>query len=504
MTSPLLKNNLIANYLGQVWTGLIGLAFIPLYIKYLGIEAYGLIGIFALLQAWLSLLDFGMTPTLNREMARFTAGVHTPQSIHDLLHSLEIICFGIAALIGLLIWSASTWLATDWLRADKLPLDEVAKAIAIMGVVIGFRFVEGVYRGAILGLQRQVFFNVLNAVLSTVRAVGAIAVLAWLSPTIEAFFIWQGLMSIISIAILAYTAHGCLPKSPVPGRFSLLALMDIRHFAGGMMATYFLSILLTQIDKVILSKLLTLEAFGYYTLAATLATTIGMLITPITQAFLPRFTELVANGKQQELIQSYHFSSQLVTVLTTPAALILIFYGETLLHLWTGNIALSNEVAPLLALLAAGTLLNGLMHIPYMLQLAHGWSSFAARVNLVAVAVLVPTIMWLTPRFGAIGAAWVWLLLNLAYLLVGKYFMYRRLLSDEKWIWYWKDTIRPILAASLATAVLSLMQPENTGKIAEIIWIIFAGTVALLIAIASASKLRISIVHFFRGLANDA
>lgn len=34
-----------------------GLVFIPLYIKYLGIEAYGLIGISALRQTWLALLD---------------------------------------------------------------------------------------------------------------------------------------------------------------------------------------------------------------------------------------------------------------------------------------------------------------------------------------------------------------------------------------------------------------------------------------------------------------
>ena len=130
-----LKKNVVANYLGQGWSGLIGLAFVPLYIKYLGIEAYGLIGIFALLQAWLTLLDMGLTPTLNREMARFTAGAHTPQSIRDLLHSLEIICFGAAVLIGLLIWAVSGWLASDWLRADKLPVETVSQAIAIMGGV---------------------------------------------------------------------------------------------------------------------------------------------------------------------------------------------------------------------------------------------------------------------------------------------------------------------------------------------------------------------------------
>ncbi len=490
-----LKKNVIANYLGQGWAGLIGLAFVPLYIKYLGIEAYGLIGIFALLQAWLTLLDMGMTPTLNREMARFTAGAHTPQSIRDLLRSLEIVCFGIAALIGLLIWAASGWLASDWLRADKLPLNVVAQAIAIMGGVAALRFVEGIYRGAILGLQRQVFLNVVNASLSTVRAAGAIAVLAWISPTIEAYFVWQGIVSIISVAVLAVAAHGSLPATPRPARFSRQAILEIWHFAGGMMATTFLAILLTQVDKVLLSKLISLEAFGYYTLAGAVTTAIGLLIVPITQAFYPRFTELVAKGDVQELVQIYHRSAQLVTVLAAPAALMLIFFGENLLTLWTGNAILAHDVAPLLALLATGTLLNGLMHIPYMLQLAHGWSSFAVRVNLVAVALLVPAILWVTPRYGAIGAAWVWVLLNTGYVLIGIHFMYRRLLPGEKWVWYWNDISLPILAAALVAGFLHLVQPAYTGRLAEFVWLIATGICIILAAIAVTPKLRISMIH---------
>jgi len=41
-----LKLNIIANYTGKAWTALMSLAFIPLYIKFIGIEAYGLIGFF--------------------------------------------------------------------------------------------------------------------------------------------------------------------------------------------------------------------------------------------------------------------------------------------------------------------------------------------------------------------------------------------------------------------------------------------------------------------------
>lgn len=486
-----LKKNVIANYLGQGWVGLIGLAFVPLYVKYLGIEAYGLIGIFALLQAWLSLLDMGMTPTLNREMARFVAGAHTPQSIRDLLRSLEIVCFGLATLIGMLAWVASGWLAANWLQADKLPLDVVAQAIAIMGGVAALRFVEGIYRGAILGLQKQVFFNAVNASLATVRAVGAIAVLVWISPTIKAYFLWQGTMSIISVAILVVAVHGNLPASPKPAQFSRQALIEIRHFAGGMMATTFLALLLTQVDKILLSKLISLEAFGYYTLAGTVAAAIYLLITPVTQAFYPRFTELVSKKDGQELAKAYHRSAQLVTVLAAPAAMMLIFFGENLLTLWTENVVLAHDVAPLLALLAAGTLLNGLMHVPYMLQLAHGWSSFAVRVNLVAVAILVPAILSVTPRYGAVGAAWVWVLLNVGYVVFGIHFMYRRLLPEEKWRWYVQDVALPALTAALTAWLCLRAHPGELSKSAELLWLLMSGSLTLAVTWYSSNRLTL-------------
>ncbi len=229
----MLKRNLIANYLGQGWAALMGLAFIPLYIKYLGIEAYGLIGLFGVLQAWLVLLDMGMTPTLNREMARFTGGTHSATSIRDLLRSIEIIGLGIAMLIGLGIWAASAWLASDWLHAEKLPVDTVAQAFSIMGAVTALRFVEGIYRSAIVGLQRQVLFNVVNSVLSTLRGLGAVGILIWVSPTIEAFFIWQGLISVLSLGVLAGATYSALPKDKRGGQFSMAALKSISRFAGG-------------------------------------------------------------------------------------------------------------------------------------------------------------------------------------------------------------------------------------------------------------------------------
>lgn len=486
----MLKRNLIANYLGQGWTALMGLAFIPLYIKYLGIEAYGVIGLYAVLQAWLSLLDMGMTPTLSREMARFTGGGHTAESIRDLLRSIEVMAFGIALLIAGGIAFGSTWIATHWLTAEKLPVEVVAQAFAIMGLVTALRFVESIYRSSIVGLQRQVLFNIVNSAMATLRGLGAVAVLALVSPTIQAFFLWQGLLSSLSLGILATVTYASLPRAERMARFSLTALRGVWRFAGGMLGITFLALLLTQVDKVLLSKLLSLSEYGYYALAAAVAGALYMLISPITQAVYPRLCELHARNDRAALAEIYHKAAQLVSVLAGSATIVIILFAETFLRLWTQDHDLAARTAPLLSLLILGNLLNGLMWVPYQTQLAHGWTSLTVKVNLVAVAVIVPAILLVTPHYGPKGAAWVWACLNAGYLLIGVQFMYRRILSAEKWRWYKDDLLAPLGASVAAALSLKLAWPDAETPISELLVLGLAALLSAGAALLAATLVR--------------
>lgn len=431
-----------------------GVAFIPLYIGYLGVEAWGLVGFMSMLQAWLTLLDMGLSPTLSREMARFQAGTHSAQSIRDLLRSLEVVYGGVAVAVVGIVWLIAPWMAVHWLSATHLSATSVAHAIGMMGLVLAARMVEQVYRGAIQGLQRQVWLNGAQSVLSTLRWAGAVGVLAWLDSSIEAFFFWQGLISLLSVVILAHQTYYWLPHVEHPARFNLAALVRIRRFAGGMAATTFLSIMLMQIDKLLLSKLVSLEDFGYYILAASAAGALYFMMTPIVIAVSPRLTELVAKAEQKVLIDTYHRASQWLAALLIPAALVMAAFSEPLLQVWTGNVSLAQQAAPLLTLLALGTLCNGFMQVPYTTQLAHGWTGFAVRVNVAAVIIIVPAVLWAVPRFGAIGAAWAWLALNVGYVLVAIHFMHIRLLPNEKWRWYRDAVFMPLAVGSIAVLAL--------------------------------------------------
>jgi O-antigen/teichoic acid export membrane protein len=452
-----LQKNVIANFIGQGWTALMGLAFIPLYIKYLGVEAYGLIGFYAVMQAWLTLFDMGITQTLNREMARFKAGLHTPQSIHDLLRSLEIISVGLAVLMCVLVFGVSTYISEHWLNVQKLSTDEVAIAVVLMGFVIALRFIEGIYKGALLGLQKQVAVNVVSVAIATMRYGGVVAVLAWYENSIEVFFEWQVLSSLASVLVLVILLYSTLPKPSCLPKFSKQAISEIWRFASGMLGISFLALLLTQIDKVLLSKLITLESYGYYTLAATVAASLALITLPTTQAIYPKLVEYEVQKKQQELINLYHQGAQLISILISPVAIMLIFFGQDIIYLWSGDINLAQKTAPILLPLALGSFLNCLVWMPYQLQLAYGWTGFAVRVNTIAVLLLVPAIFLVTPHYGAVGAAWVWALLNVGYVSLGMHYMFKKLLTTEKWTWYWHDVTKPLILVTIVMIATKLI-----------------------------------------------
>jgi len=492
------RRNVIANYLGQGWTTLMGLAFIPVYIRLLGIEAYGLIGIFALLQTWLSLLDLGLTPTISREMARFTVGGHDPQSIRDLLRSVEIITLGLAALVSVGVWASSAWLAANWLDAESLSANAVANALAIMGAVVGLRFVESIYRSSIVGLQRQVALNAVVGVVATLRGLGAVGILVWISPTITAYFVWQGIVSAITVGALGILVHRSLPPSTRTSRVSLEPLREVWRFAAGTVTLTFLGLLLSQADKVILSSILSLSAFAIYSLAYTGASAVRLLAIPIDQAVFPRLTQLHQEGDQRGLAHLYHRATQYSAVLMGGIGLFLAVFGREVLVLWTQDAALADKTYAVLWILVIGMILNGIMNTPYYLQMAAGWTDLLVRVNAVMVVMFVPLIYVLAQTFGVTGAAASWVLLNLVYAVAVAQLMHRRLLPSEKRDWYTKDVLLPLVAAAATALLLKRIVPAELGILPMILALSLSLAVTVTVAAVAAEYVRAALIGQLR------
>jgi O-antigen/teichoic acid export membrane protein len=474
------------------------LAFVPLYVRYLGIESYGLIGLYASLQVWLGLLDMGMKPTLSREIARHSASSTDTQTIWDLMRSVEVISILVALLVSLSVWSCSHWLATEWVNAQKLPTSTVVHAFALMGLVAALQFIEGIYTSCLNGLQRQVSLNVITSAMATLRGLGAVGVLVWVSPSVVAFFVWQGAISAFSALLCGVMVYRSMVPSPSSPRFSMRPLLDVWRYAAGMLGISLLSLLLTQVDKVLLSRLLSLEDFGYYVFAGLVSGALYALTSPISLAYFPKFVGVVEKGDASRLIGLFHQASQLVSVVVGSAAVVLIVFGDRILTLWTNDPLMVVQVYPLMKIVLLGTLLNVLMWVPYQLQLAHGWTSLVIKINLAAVVILVPCILIAVPIYGSIGAAWIWVVLNAGYVLLGIFFMHRKLLVSEKIRWYGQDVLLPLAVAFSAAYLARNLLPAPESRFDELAALAFISLMVLCLTALAAHRIRESLMFHFR------
>jgi O-antigen/teichoic acid export membrane protein len=478
------RRNIVANYVGGIWATLLSLAFIPLYVRFLGAEAYGLIGVFALVQAMLSLLDLGLGTTFNRELARLAVKQDRPGQLHTLTFTLEVVYWGVGFVIAASLFLLAGPLARDWVRPDQLTVSTIQGAAQLMALSILFQWPTVLYVGGLQGLQRHVAYNIITAGFGTVRAVGAILALWLIAPTIYVFFGWQVIASVLHVIALRIGLWRALPASDRKASFDAGELRRIWRFAAGMTGISLVSLLLTQADKVVLSRMLSLEMFGYYTIATVAGGALYRVITPVFGAVFPRLSELVRQDDEVALQRVFHRSCQLIAVLLFPAAAVIALFSPEILHVWTRDAGVVAHGSLVMTLWVIGVALNGCMNVPYALQLATGWTRLAFLSNVVAVIVLIPGMVVAAKFHGAPGAAAMWVVLNLGYYLITAQLMFRRLLPQSKLRWYTLDTSVPLL---LSLGVAGMGKLFVSAVPMSLTWQVVSIAVTGMLAVAACS-----------------
>jgi len=496
-----LRSNLIANVAGKAWSGAMGFAFVPFYIRFLGIEAYGLIGFFVSLLALFFVLDMGLSVAITRELAKRTSD-HDKTEVRDMVRTLEVIYWSIGIVLGGGVVMAAPLLASGWLHPQTLSLETTTAAVRMIGLVIMLRWPVTLYSGALAGLERQVQLNLLTASYATIQGGGAVLVLWLVSPTITAFFSWQLIAAAAQITLMVVAVWRSLPITSSSPAFRPAALASMASFSAGIFGITILSVILNQLDKFMLSRLLPLSVFGTYSLAGTVAASLNLAAMAIYAAVFPRLSRLVAGELSGELVRTYHKCAQLTSALVIPAGLTLALFARELLTLYVHDPAIVDPAAPLLRLLVIGNIFLSLMLLPLALQLAYGWVKLSLYKNIVAVAIFVPLLWIMVSRYGPIGAASVWIVLTAGYFLIEVPIMHARLLRTEKWRWYLLDVGLPAGIALVVLGGLRLMLPVTAPLAVSVPLIAAAAAVTFGASLAAMPSTRASLlaaINQFRG-----
>jgi O-antigen/teichoic acid export membrane protein len=489
-----LKSNLLANFAGLGLPTLLQLALVPVYIRLMGIESYGLIGFYAMLLTMMQVLDLGLGTTMNREMARYSTQSDMGDEARDFVRTLELVYWPLGIIAGGIVVAMAPLIATRWINPGTLPVPVVKTAIVIMGGLAAAQFPITLYQGGLLGLQRQVLLNSVRVVGAVIGNGGAALILWLVSPTITAFLCWQLAVSSIQAVVLAVCLRRSLPPADRTPRFSSALLRNVRRFAAGMSGITVSSLILSQVDKVILSKMLSLEMFGYYSLAVVVGNGLLILVTPVFNTVFPRFTFFSATGDENGLRELYHLGSQLMAVVIVPAALVVSMFAYELVFLWTGSPETAAHVSPIVRIIVIGTALNGMMHLPNALQLAHGWTRIGLSINTLLIVTLVPVIVVLTSRYGATGGAAAWVILNGVSMMIGVPLTHRRLLKGDARRWYLTDLMVPAAGALLVVAVGRSLASRSTEPLVSIFTICLLSAVSMAAAAMAAPQTRAWII----------
>ena len=459
-----IRRALVISILSRGWAAALALLAVPVYLRFIGVEAYGVVGLFTSFSILVGFLDLGLGATLTRELAKLSARAGTLADGRDVVRTFELAYALIALLIGLLVILCSVPVAQHWVQAQTLDRSEIAYALALAGVALACQWPTNLYSAGLAGVHRQAQLGIATMAFATFRVAFTLAAVWW-KPSLESFFYAQiasMLLQTSGMRWLLWRALVLVGHQPQP-RMSIVR--SSFHFAGGMTGITITTIILTQTDKLILSKVLNLGDFGIYVVAGTLATGLYMLISPMFSVMYPRFSSLVHAGDTHKLIDLFHTSSQVMAVLVIPVAIVVAVFAHQALYLWTGDIHLSQQGAGILGFLILGNALNGLMNIPYAIQIAFGWTSLPFWLNVIYITTLVPAILWATINYGAVGAAAVWLLLNLLCLLIVPQLMHRIVLKREKFGWYLNSFLIPMLIAVPFGMLLRLLPIDGPGGV---------------------------------------
>lgn len=446
-----IRKNVIANYSGKAWAAVINLACIPFYIKYMGMEAYGLVGFFATLQPFLIILDMGLSPTVNRELARYSIIPGNEGKMRDLVRTLEVFYWGMAVVIGIILVVATPAISTSWLKANSLPHAKIKQAVLLMGMSLVLQWPVGYYAGGLMGLQRQVLLNAMNSILWTIRGLGAVLLVVFSSDKLLAFFGWQLAMSLLNVLAIALLLWRSIHWAPRSARFDLGILKSVWRLAFSMGAVSVIILFFNQMDKVILSRQISLSTFGYYSLAWQVVGGLFLFYYPIYSAFFPAITQAFSQGNREELANIYHKGSQLMSVSVLPVTAVIFFFSRDLLYLWTQDIGAADQSCLILSLLIGGAAFNGMFCMPYAVRQADGSMRRLLQIFIPLLIVFSVLLVMIVSRYGTAGAALLFSVFSILQVSFATYMTHTDLLPGEHGKWCIEDFGKPLIA-SVATA----------------------------------------------------
>lgn len=482
--------NTISNIIARLWSMIAIYIFIPFYIMILGESAYGLVSFFSTLQTTLNILGLGLANTLRREYAVGDNSQENNQRKYKLLRSVELLYFGIGLFIIFLCSFAAGFISNQWLNIEELSPSLVETVISLMGVSIALQLISNLYVGCLFGLEHQVQANILCVLWSIAKNVGALAVIYIISPDLRLFYGWHIITDIVYLIVLRASVkeHLAITKNCKWHFNDIINLSTIWKYTVGLLLISIVALINRQLDKVVISKFLTLTELGAYNAATTLANLTAIIPAAIYTAIFPRFTKSVTTGTTEQLSRDFKVINRIVNVTIACLMSFIGVFAVPLIRVWTGSQVYADMLHTVGCLVVLAVGITEFQEIPYALALAHGNTKINVTVGAVFIPIVAVSTLFAIKNYSLLGAGIVYVLMATLQTLLYEYLVYRKYANASPLKLIVQDTLIPV-ALSLVAAYTSRMLIERIARtsLSQCFMAVIAGAITLVIIVFSMS-----------------
>jgi O-antigen/teichoic acid export membrane protein len=400
-----LARNIIYNLLGQ--GALLILAFIAVRFLFrrLGPDAFGIIMFTQTLSVVLvGLLELGIGSTVVREVAAHEG--EDKAYIANLLRTAALFAWALFGLLGLITLEVAPLLVDRWVHLSSLGSKEATTALMVLGVASLTALPRSVYASLFRGRQRMAVNNAIDVGVAILQQLGTLAVLALGAGlfAVVGWFATTYVLGLVAYVIAAGLAVGW--RALVPAYSKGIVRKNWR-FSASLLSISTLSVLLTQVDKIVVSKVLPIGVLGSYGFAWTMVSRVGLVAGSIAEAAFPSFSQGLRHEDRRTSTIVYRTLQELLNFGLIPLYAAAAFGAEPLFTYLFGSRVASTLVVPVI-LLSVGFYMNGTLFVPYVFSLADGRPDITARQNLLALVVTIPMSIASISTLGLTGAGISW------------------------------------------------------------------------------------------------
>jgi len=404
ISGRILARNSLLNFIGQVVPLLVGVGTIPFIVRGLGTDRFGLLSLAWVILGYFAIFDLGLGRATTKLVAE-VLGKGEENQVPRLVWTAVTVQM-ILGIVGTLALVGITPLLVE--RILNIPtelVDEAKTTFYILAFSIPVVLVSGSFRGVLEAAQRfdlvnpiKIFTSVLTFLLPLVGLL-----LGFSLPDIVALILLARFGALVLFTVLDFRLIPELRRYSKSFKFFL----RLFSFGGWMTVFNIASIILTYLDRYLISSLLSLTALTYYSVPCEIVTRLWIIPASLNMTLFPAFSALKAMNDKQRLGTLFTRSLKYILLLVGPVILVIGLFAKEILQIWLGaDFAAKSTLV--LQVLALGGLIDALARAPSVLLQGIGRPDLPTKFRLLVLPIYGSIAWLLVSQWGIIGAALAW------------------------------------------------------------------------------------------------